>query len=75
MFSWSGWWRDDGCDKYLDICLSIGIFWLKRYGDLSVPRHTLELSSSVLSQYLDDDEDGEVDYAKVLKVLSKEMEE
>ena len=51
------------------------VFELKVYADSSVPKHGLEHTFNLLSRYLDADEDGGVECAKVLKVLSKEMEE
>ena len=47
------------------------IFGLKIFTDSSVPKHKLEHTANVLHQYLDNDEDGKVDNAKVLKALVK----
>ena len=47
------------------------VFGLKIFADSSVPKHKLEHTANVLYQYLDNDEDGKVDNAKVLKVLAK----
>ena len=46
-------------------------FGLKIFADSSVPKHKLEHTANVLYQYLDNDEDGKVDNAKVLKALVK----
>ena len=47
------------------------VFGLKIFADSSVPKHKLEHTANVLYQYLDNDEDGKVDNAKVLKALVK----
>ena len=46
-------------------------FGLKIFADSPVPKHKLEHTTEVLYQYLDNDEDGKVDNAKVLKALVK----
>ena len=45
------------------------VFGLKIFADAAVPKHKLEHTANVLHQYLDNDEDGIVDNAKVLHSL------
>ena len=47
------------------------VFGLKMVADSSVPKYKLEYTANILYQYLDNDEDGNVDNATVLKALVK----